>query len=213
MADDSKVGEVEQVKVEEAAAAEPDYKAELEQIRKEKADRERELAQAQFTIKKLKQKKEEHVETETEEEAEAVDVAEIISREVDRVRADLTVNVLEEELGKLTRNPDLVELTRHHYESSIAKSGATRAAIAEDLRKALAIANAKTLAKVASESSHAEESAAATSTGYAGSQRSDRSSEDLSTQERAEISAIAQRLGMSVDRVTQTFLANRRNAR
>lgn len=212
MADEPKVGESE-VKVDGDAAAEPDYKAELERIKKEKADKERQLQQAEFTIKKLKQKKEEeHVET--DEEAPAVpDVAEIVSREVDRVRADLTVNVVEEELGRLTQNPDLAALVRHHYDGSIVKSGATRAAIAEDLRKALAIANAKVIAKVGAESAHAAASAAATSSGYAGGQRTDRSGDELTESERADVAAIARRTGIAVDRVTQTYLANRRNVR
>lgn len=213
MSDEPKVGESE-AKAEVAAQAEIDYKAELERVQKEKAENERRLAQAEFTIKRLKQKKEEHVEPDIAEEAPAADdIEEIVSRKVEQVRADLTVNVVEEELGKIAQNPDLAALVRHHYEGSIVKTGATRAAIAEDLRKALAIANAKVIAKVGAESAHAAASAAATSSGYAGGQRTDRSGDELTESERADVAAIARRTGIAVDKVTQTYLANRRNAR
>lgn len=190
--------------------AEPDWKSELEKTRAE-------LGQAQHVIKTLKQKKGKDGKAEVAQDVDPEDpdaeperkIEEVVAEQIGAIRSDLLGDVVDDEIGKLTANPDLQKLVRLHYERSIRHSGANRAAVQADVRNAFAIANRPVLERIGSEAARAAESDAAKGSGYAGTHRVDRSGDELTSVEKAQIASIAKRTGASVEQVTARFLANK----
>jgi hypothetical protein len=106
---------------------ERDYKVELEAAKKE-------LGQAQHTIIKLKGEKKEEAVIEDEEKPK-----EDIDEKLEKFKAEQAKDTLEDELARLTDDPNKQELIRLHYDKRIVKTGFDRKAIKTDLADALAI--------------------------------------------------------------------------
>tara|TARA_R110000868_G_scaffold146635_1_gene367540 strand:+ start:134 stop:781 length:648 start_codon:yes stop_codon:yes gene_type:complete len=213
----------EEVKVAEpvaeaVAAPEPkpeapnvDYAAEMKKISDAKAAKERELAQAQHTIVELKRKK----------DAEQPDIAAMLDErleairnesraEIERAKSELAGDIVAEEISRMSADPTAQELIAHHYQNSIQRSGMTRSQVRDDVRKAFTLAHGPIVEKLASEVAHANGARAATQTGYASGQPSNR--DDLSQDDEAEIAKIARMVpGASIESIRKTYLSNKSN--
>lgn len=180
-----------------------DYEKELESARKQLEKQAKQLEQAQHNIVELKKG----------EKSENVDVEEVVKKSVSQAlqsfQQEQTQNILEEELGKISGDKNAQELIRLKYENDIKQSGYTRAAIAEDLRKAFAIVNAGVNRKVESETAHAQ-GAAASGAPVSGQSVSTKS-EELSNAEKAQLDKIVAITGRSFEEVKKTYLKNRNN--
>lgn len=108
-----------------------DYKSEAEKYRKIAEDR---LGALQRMQKARNQKEE----TPDEPEEDDNDVLKLVDERLNRFQSQA---VLEDELARITDNPDERELVRLVYENDLKVSGATRDDVKSALRKALAIAN------------------------------------------------------------------------
>lgn len=108
-----------------------DYKSEAEKYRKIAEDR---LGALQRMQKARNQKEE----TPDEPEEDSNDVLKLVDERLNRFQSQA---VLEDELARITDNPDERELVRLVYENDLKVSGATRDDVKSALRKALAIAN------------------------------------------------------------------------
>jgi hypothetical protein len=111
-----------------------DYKAELEKAKKDLADKDERIKQAEFTIVKLKKTPEEDGQGENDPE-------EIARTVTDKVRQDMVIDTLEEEISKRAESPEHAELLKMYYDKRIQKSGFSRKAIADDLDAAALLVN------------------------------------------------------------------------
>lgn len=122
----------------EGEGAPIDYKAKYEETQKE-------LSQAQHTIVKLK-KGDKGDEGAGAGDAGAEDIDEKVKNSVQQALAeDRTLRaseIIDEELSKLSSNPDEQKLIKLLYSEKIVKGGMTRAEIAKDLLAAKTLANA-----------------------------------------------------------------------
>lgn len=133
----------------EAEADAVDFKAELE---KEKAR----LAQAEHTIVTLKKEAKEkgepkEVDTEAMKEALRAELLEEQNKSLEAFKAEQSKGSFDEEVAKLTSNPDEKELIKFHYEKSIQKTGFDRNSIASDIQNAFILANKPRLEKTMAE--------------------------------------------------------------
>lgn len=131
-----------------------DYKAELDAATKR-------LQQAEHVIEETKRENKElkNANSTTEQPVEFLGTEEelqnrirseaekIADSKLQAFKNDILGDVLTEELSKMSSNPDEQALIRFHYENTIRQSGASRAAIAQDLATASAIANKKLIQK------------------------------------------------------------------
>lgn len=134
------------------ASGEVDYKAELERVKKENADKERELIQARHKLKqknmddkknKSKVFNQDDDDDDDDMDDDAAEIDEIgaqVDAKFNRVRA-------EDFLTKHSTNPDEVELAKYHLEHTVKSSGNPE----QDAIAALSIANGPRLAKEKSE--------------------------------------------------------------
>lgn len=133
----------------DAEAGAIDFKAELE---KEKAR----LAQAEHTIialkKEAKEKGEpEKVDTEAIKEAVRAELIEEQNKALEAFKAEQSKGLLDEEISKITSDPDEQELIKFHYEKSIQKTGFDKNSIASDIQNASILANKPRLEKTMAE--------------------------------------------------------------
>lgn len=133
-----------------AKAEEVDYKAELE---KETARR---LAQAEHTIVSLKKEAKEkgepkEVDTEAIKEALRAELMEEQKKELEAFKVEQAKGSLDEEIAKISSNPDEQALIKFHYEKSIQKTGFDKNSIASDIQNAFIIANKPRLEKTMEE--------------------------------------------------------------
>lgn len=126
-----------------AAAAEEkrDYKAEAEMLKKQ-------LGQAEHTIVALKKGNKEK--TGGEEIPPAVD-PDVIDQKPENFKIEQSMEILEDELSKLTDDADKKALIKLTYEGKIVKGGFTRQSIKADLASALAIVDRPRQEKTISE--------------------------------------------------------------
>lgn len=111
-----------------------DYKAEYEKTAAK-------LKKAEYTLyKKNKEDKEEPYEPPVEDIEAIVDQK--VNAKLSTLHQDLAGNIIEDTLNFLSSDPEEQKLIRLHYDNSIVKTGLTRQAIVEDLRKAQLLANA-----------------------------------------------------------------------
>jgi ABC-type antimicrobial peptide transport system permease subunit len=127
-----------------------DYKAELEKAIQEAEKRNKRLEQAEYKIVELKKKnkKEEDDELEFDEFGEPIekpkeDIRSIIKEELNSFKRDMSSSIIDEEISKITNNPDEIALIKHHYENSINQSGFDKQSIQNDIQKAYALANSQ----------------------------------------------------------------------
>lgn len=108
-----------------------DYKKEL-------ADKEKELGQAQHVIVGLKKSGKEK-----EDDDDLVDdpviTTEVIDEKLEKFKVEQSAEIFNDELAKLTDNPDKLALIKFTYDNKIMKGGFTRASIQADLASAQAI--------------------------------------------------------------------------
>lgn len=189
-----------------------DYKAEFEKVSKEKADKEKELSQAQYKIQELKKKK---IEEDDDDTLEKFDKEELFKlareearKEVERAQSGFVQDSLQDALASSSSDPAERELIKFHYENSIKQSGFSRAAIAEDIQKAKALANKAKFEKMESELVKATQSKKTTSNGSAGYSEPKESIE-LSEAEENWIQIAAKSTGQTVDKVRATLIANK----
>lgn len=180
-----------------------DYKAELEKTKKQ-------LGQAEHTIIKLKTKKDEDSNTDTVVEDIVAEIREQGRQEVERVRAELTAEAVEDHLAALSNDPAERELIKLHYEKSINKSGFTRAAILADLQNAKVLANKPRFDKLMSEVNRSADTKSKMTSAAASGQQTDAPTE-LSPEEEKAVQIMAQRTGKTVDEVRQRLIANKNN--
>lgn len=108
-----------------------DYKSEAEKYRK--------LADERLgALKRIQEARTRKEETPLEPEEGDSTVLKLVKEELDRFQSK---TVLEDELVRITDNPDERELVRLVYENDLKISGASRDDVKSALRKALAIAN------------------------------------------------------------------------
>lgn len=108
-----------------------DYKSEAEKYRKIAEDR-------LGALKRMQEARTRKEETPSEPEEDDNDVLKLVDERLNRFQSQA---VLDDELAKITDNPDERELVRLVYENDLKVSGATRDDVKSALRKALAIAN------------------------------------------------------------------------
>ena len=115
--------------VEESPAV--DYKSEAEKYRK--------IAEERLgALKRMQEARSRKEETPDEPEEDDSTVLKLVDERLNRFQ---TQAVLEDELARITDNPDERELVRLVYENDLKISGASRDDVKSALRKALAIAN------------------------------------------------------------------------
>jgi hypothetical protein len=122
-----------------------DHKAEAEKLRDQ-------LKKAEHTIVTLKKDKkpkaDEGGDDEGDDKGVRPDAVEQIVKSVtEQIRQDSASDVVNEELSKLTKDPDELAHIKLIYESKIVKTGFTREQIAKDLADSFAIANAPRIQK------------------------------------------------------------------
>jgi len=127
-----------------------DYKAELEKAIQEAEKRNKRLEQAEHKIVELKKKnkKEEEDELEFDEFGEPIekpkeDIRDVIKQELNSFKRDILSSTIDDEISKITDNPDEIALIKHHYENSINQSGFDKQSIQNDVQKAYALANSQ----------------------------------------------------------------------
>jgi len=112
-----------------------DYRAEAEKLRVERDNYKRAFLQKKEFVRKGAQ--------DTGEEDAGVDnTDEVADKVVQRLAPMFTRNAVDEELRRLTSNPDEQDLIREHYEYSINKTGLDPTSVRRDLEKARVLANA-----------------------------------------------------------------------
>ena len=196
----------------EAKTNEIDYKAELERVQKQ-------LSQAEHNIVELKKAKKEVNTEEVVDEAintEGVITAEELTKQIEskyraeltetenRIKREMSLATIEEELSNVSSNPDEQALIKFHYENSIKQSGFTRSAIQQDLKRARLLANEKKLAIENEELKEALKAKASVGNASQGSNQ-DRLVADetpnFSPQEMASLKRTARRLGIPLKEV------------
>ncbi|KUK99147.1 MAG: hypothetical protein XE08_0224 [Parcubacteria bacterium 32_520] len=127
-----------------------DYKAELEKAIQEAEKRNKRLEQAEHKIVELKKKnkKEGEDELEFDEFGEPIekpkeDIRDVIKQELNSFKRDILSSTIDDEISKITDNPDEIALIKHHYENSINQSGFDKQSIQNDVQKAYALANSQ----------------------------------------------------------------------
>lgn len=117
-----------------APATEIEVEEDTRDYKKELADKEKELGQAQHVIVGLKKgarADDTVVDTEI--------TTEVIDEKLEKFKVEQSAEILNDELVKLTDNPDKRALIKLTYDNKIVKGGFTRASIQADLTSALAI--------------------------------------------------------------------------
>lgn len=115
-----------------------DYKAEFDRVNKQ-------LSKAEHTIEKNRKggdsKEDTKVDAAEVERLATEKATEIVRQQIEEFSTGLVADVVEEGLGLLTSNSDERKLMEFHYEKTIKKSGHTRSAIMNDLRRCKLLAN------------------------------------------------------------------------
>lgn len=109
-----------------------DYKAEAEALAKE-------LSQAQHTIVTLKKKDKDDDKQPNDQNQNGVVTPDVLNQTLENFKIEQSSEIFNDELSKLTDNPDKQALIKLTYEKKIMKGGFTRASIQADLASALAI--------------------------------------------------------------------------
>lgn len=121
-----------------------DYKAELEKVKLQNEKLEEERNNYKTGLLNLKKKK-----VEKEEESEEDDEDDEVNRKIDKrlgsFESKFIKGAVEAYLTQMTDDPAKRELIRHHYNSSIVKTGVDPESIKEDLDTALLIVDKKVL--------------------------------------------------------------------
>jgi hypothetical protein len=168
----------------------------------------KQLEQAEHVIVGLKKKSDEAPSTDALKE----EAAKIAQAEIEKVRNDLAGDVLEEEISKVAKTPEEKEAVLKEYNSSIVKTGVSRAKIAADLSKAAAIANLPKVQAQAAEARAAAASAGAARTAApAGVTEVKTDSIKLSAAEEKWAAETAARLGKKVEEVKAQLAKNRKS--
>lgn len=195
--------------VSEANTNEIDYKAELERVQTQ-------LSQAEHNIVELKKAKKEVNTEEVVDETintEGVITAEEFTKQIEskyraelaqtenRIKREMSLATIEEELSNVSSNPDEQALIKFHYENSIKQSGFTRSAIQQDLKRARLLANEKKLAIENEELKEALKAKNSVGNGSGGSNQDSQVPEDepnFTPQERTVIKRLAEKQGISM---------------
>lgn len=111
-----------------------DYKAELEKAK-------REAENYKQGMLKYKSKAKQRLEDDTDYEDIAETVISRVKEEISGLKVDMTHNVIDEELARLSSNEDEKQLILHYYNTKIQQRGQTRKEIAEDLLDCKVLAN------------------------------------------------------------------------
>lgn len=195
----------------QGASPAPDYKAEYEKALKEKQEREEQLKKAEFTIEKLKSSESPAVDIEKLKQ----EIAEGFKKEIDTIKTTVTASIFEDEILRLSSNPDEAKLIRFHYENSIAKSGYDRSSIQKDLNNARTLANKpKTDAKIEEVKKSFVSGATMGSSGGSGQQPEKRFDDGkYSAQELQWAQTAAQRTGVPVEKILAKLDANKNRGR
>lgn len=179
-----------------------DHKAEAEKLRKQ-------LDQAEHTIVKLKTEKKPKADEggdEGDDKGVRPDAVEQIVKSVtEQIRQDQSSDVVNEELSKLTKDPDELAHIKLIYESKIVKTGFTREQIAKDLADSFAIANAPRIQKNSEEIARAAITKTQTETKGGSSGASITSDTPADTNwnanEMALFQQVAAKMGITVDKI------------
>jgi hypothetical protein len=179
-----------------------DHKAEAEKLRKQ-------LDQAEHKIVELKKDKKPKADEggdEGDDKGVRPDAVEQIVKSVtEQIRQDSASDVVNEELSKLTKDPDELAHIKLIYESKIVKTGFTREQIAKDLADSFAIANAPRIQKNAEEIARAAITKTQTDTkgGSSGASiPSDTPAEtNWNANEMALFQQVAAKMGVTVDKI------------
>lgn len=121
-----------------------DYKAELEKVRLQNEKIAEERDNYKTGLLNLKKKKVEK-EPEPEEDEEDSEVDRKIDKRIGSFESKFIKGAVEAYLTQMTDDPAKRELIRHHYNSSIVKTGVDPESIKEDLDTALLIVDKKVL--------------------------------------------------------------------
>jgi hypothetical protein len=140
--------EDEKVEVAETEVAETTEETVVEaEVDQEKEALKKRLSQAEYVIEKLKKAKPAETQVETNGD-------EMESRIIGKVRESMASDFLEETLGRIA-DPIKREAVRQEYETSIVKTGVSRASIEADIAKAAKLVDAELYAKEAHETKEA----------------------------------------------------------
>lgn len=202
-------GEVVQPEDKKPDSSEPDWKLEKEKLEKR-------LEQAEHTIITLKKKPKEEAPApeidldavREEARAEAMAAAEEKIREF---QLEQTKNTVESTLAQLVTDPDKRDVVRLIYDKRINKSGLSAADIQEDIRAAIALADAPVMEKRMKEIAAARGSQETRSNGNAPSADTSPNASGLTESEEQQVQSMAKRHGKSVDDVRKIFIANKIN--
>jgi hypothetical protein len=179
-----------------------DHKAEAEKLRKQLDQAEHKIVE----LKKDKKPKADAGDDEGDDKGVRPDAVEQIVKSVtEQIRQDQSSDVVNEELSKLTKDPDELAHIKLIYESKIVKTGFTREQIAKDLADSFAIANAPRLQKNAEEIARAAVTKSQTETKGGSSGASITSDTPADTNwnanEMALFQQVAAKMGITVDKI------------
>lgn len=202
-------GEVVQPEDKKPDSSEPDWKLEKEKLEKR-------LEQAEHTIITLKKKPKEEASApeidldavREEARAEAMAAAEEKIREF---QLEQTKNTVESTLAQLVTDPDKRDVVRLIYDKRINKTGLSVSDIQEDIRAAIALADAPVMEKRMKEIAAARGSQETRSGGSAPSADTSPNASGLTESEEQQVQSMAKRHGKSADDVRKIFIANKIN--